>query len=46
MLIDSSIKNVDENDTNLLTDCLIIIVTMDNNIDNEFLVNLNDEPIQ
>jgi len=42
---DSSIKNVDENDTNLLIDCLINnIVTMDNNIDNEFLVNLNDEP--
>ncbi|KAL4083888.1 hypothetical protein QTP88_029204 [Uroleucon formosanum] len=41
---ESSIKNVDENDTNLPTDCLINnIVTMNNNIDNEFIVNLNDE---
>lgn len=42
----SPIKNVEQNDMNLLTDCLINNVkdvAMDNNIENEILVNSNDE---
>ncbi|CAI6359890.1 unnamed protein product [Macrosiphum euphorbiae] len=42
---DSSVNNVEENDINLFTDCFIndTLVTMDDNIENEILVNSNGE---
>lgn len=42
---DSSVNNVEENDINLFTDCFIndTLVTMDDDIENEILVNSNGE---